>query len=110
MQIGGMQERAGGGGSPVQVRQQSKITPEPQAEPIFIIAVSPAGIPPLTGTHMFVCSNRWSKVARSVVSCLQGAAFFIYRKFSYEMLHRIPAACVKDWRQRKACMRKYLQI
>ena len=25
-------ERVGGGGSPVQVRQQSKITPEPQAE------------------------------------------------------------------------------
>ena len=72
----GTPQRAGDGGSPVQVRQQSKITPEPQAEPIFIIAVSPAGIPPLTGTHMFVCSNRWSKVARSVVSCLQGAAFF----------------------------------
>ncbi len=81
MQTGGMQERAGGGGSPVQVRQQSKITPEPQAEPIFIIAVSPAGIPPLTGTHMFVCSNRWSKVARSVVSCLQGAAFLFIGSF-----------------------------
>ena len=43
-------------------------------------------------------------MTRSVVSCLQGAAFFIYRKFSYETLHRIPAACVKDWRQRKAAL------
>lgn len=51
----GKQKRFGDGESPEPVRRQSKITPELQAEQ----TVGRAGFPPLSGTHIVVCSNRW---------------------------------------------------
>lgn len=51
----GKRKRFGDGESPKPVHRQSKITPELQAEQ----RVGRAGFPPLQGTHIIVCSNRW---------------------------------------------------
>lgn len=51
----GKQKRFGDGESLKPVHRQSKITPELQAEQ----TVGRAGFPPLSGTHIVVCSNRW---------------------------------------------------
>lgn len=48
-------QRFGDGGSPIPVEEYPKITPELQAEMI----VGFDGFPPLSGTRMLVCSNRW---------------------------------------------------
>ena len=67
-------QRFGDGGSPIPVEKYPKITPESQAE----MTVGFAGFPPLQGTRMLVCSNRWySDCFRAFVLC-RTKAFFVH--------------------------------
>ena len=72
-------KRAGDDGSPVLFRER-KITPELEAEPrvrtVFPESKCPRPFPPLTETHMSVCSNRWLKALFRPVLIGTGLFYF----------------------------------
>ncbi len=72
-------KRAGDDGSPVLFRER-KITPELEAEPrvrtVFPESKYPRPFPPLTETHMSVCSNRWLKALFRPVLIGTGLFYF----------------------------------
>ena len=74
-------KRAGDDGSPVLFRER-KITPELEAEPrvwtVFPESKCPRPFPPLTETHMSVCSNRWCN--EYISSCSQEQDDFLYHR------------------------------
>ena len=69
----GKQKRFGDGESLKPVHRQSKITPELQAEQ----TVGRAGFPPLSGTHIVVCSNRWEIETLKAFFLLQEKGLFL---------------------------------
>ncbi len=78
-------QRFGDGGSPIPVERYPKITPESQAELISIVGYD--GFPPLQGTRMLVCSNRWYSDSFKL-SSFAGRKLFFLRIFSSRGVNR----------------------
>ena len=71
-------KRAGGGGSLVRVGRNRRSLRSLGAEHFFEKRqVRADGFPPLPGTHMMVCSNRW---LRGSFVLITGRAFFLIRQ------------------------------
>ena len=80
-------KRAGDDGSPVLFRER-KITPELEAEPrvrtVFPESKCPRPFPPLTETHMSVCSNRWLKALFRPVLIENGAFLLLIQHTTHK--------------------------